>query len=71
MNADDVARACRLWQRLCPYVQRAAIVLSAKGVAFERVDMDLARKLDWLLEVSPWARRRCFSSTASQSFDWR
>jgi hypothetical protein len=28
---------------LCPYVQRAAIVLAEKGVAFERRDIDLAR----------------------------
>lgn len=38
---------------LCPYVQRAAIVLSEKGMAFERVDIDLASKPDWFLEVSP------------------
>ncbi|MEO5771699.1 MAG: glutathione S-transferase family protein [Burkholderiaceae bacterium] len=39
--------------KLCPYVQRAAIVLAEKGIAFERVDIDLARKPDWFLEVSP------------------
>ena len=38
---------------LCPYVQRAAIVLAEKGVAFERRDIDLAHKPDWFLEVSP------------------
>lgn len=38
---------------LCPYVQRAAIVLAEKGVAFERRDIDLARKPDWFLKVSP------------------
>jgi len=38
---------------LCPYVQRAAIVLAEKGVAFERRDIDLARKPDWFLQVSP------------------
>lgn len=38
---------------LCPYVQRAAIVLAEKGVAFERRDVDLARKPEWFLEVSP------------------
>ncbi len=38
---------------LCPYVQRAAIVLAEKGVPFERRDIDLADKPDWFLKVSP------------------
>src|SRR4051794_30341009 len=38
---------------LCPYVQRAAIVLKEKNVAFERVDVDLAHKPDWFLRLSP------------------
>jgi glutathione S-transferase len=38
---------------LCPYVQRAAIVLQEKGVPFERRDIDLANKPDWFLKVSP------------------
>lgn len=38
---------------LCPYVQRAAIVLHEKGVAFERRDIDLANKPDWFRAVSP------------------
>jgi glutathione S-transferase len=38
---------------LCPYVQRAAIVLTEKGVPFERRDVDLANKPDWFLRVSP------------------
>ena len=38
---------------LCPYVQRAAIVLREKGVAFERLDVDLANKPDWFLRLSP------------------
>ncbi|ASD11665.1 glutathione S-transferase family protein [Pseudomonas aeruginosa] len=38
---------------LCPYVQRAAIVLTEKGVAFERQDIDLANKPDWFLQLSP------------------
>jgi glutathione S-transferase len=39
--------------RLCPYVQRAAIVLAEKGAAFEREDIDLANKPDWFLKLSP------------------
>jgi glutathione S-transferase len=38
---------------LCPYVQRAAIVLAEKGVPFERIDIDLANKPDWFLKLSP------------------
>lgn len=38
---------------LCPYVQRAAIVLAEKGVPFERRDIDLANKPAWFLAVSP------------------
>jgi glutathione S-transferase len=38
---------------LCPYVQRAVIALSEKGVPFERVYVDLADKPDWFLRLSP------------------
>jgi glutathione S-transferase len=38
---------------LCPYVQRAAIALREKDVAFERVVIDLADKPAWFLEISP------------------
>src|SRR4051794_22704716 len=39
--------------KLCPYVQRAVIALSEKGVPFTRRDVDLAHKPDWFLRVSP------------------
>ena len=42
--------------KLCPYVQRAVIALDEKGVAFERVDIDLANKPDWFLKISPLGR---------------
>lgn len=38
---------------LCPYVQRAVIALSEKGIAFERTNIDLANKPDGFLAVSP------------------
>ncbi|EEA02940.1 Glutathione S-transferase domain [Burkholderia sp. H160] len=38
---------------LCPYVQRAVIVLKEKGVPFERRDVDLSNKPDWFLACSP------------------
>jgi glutathione S-transferase len=39
--------------KLCPYVQRAVIALTEKGVPFTRRDVDLANKPDWFLRVSP------------------
>jgi glutathione S-transferase len=38
---------------LCPYVQRAAIVLSEKSVPFTRREVDLANKPDWFHAISP------------------
>lgn len=38
---------------LCPYTQRVAIQLAEKGVAFERVYIDMANKPDWFLQLSP------------------
>ncbi|WP_372242381.1 glutathione S-transferase N-terminal domain-containing protein [Pseudomonas sp. ANT_J12] len=37
----------------CPYVQSATIVLNEKTVSFTRKDIDLAKKPDWFLSVSP------------------
>ncbi|WP_434723287.1 glutathione S-transferase family protein [Mesorhizobium sp. RIZ17] len=47
------ARLTLVSHHLCPYVQRAAIALAEKGVAFERVDVDLSNKPDWFKAVSP------------------
>jgi len=38
---------------LCPYVQRAAIVLAEKAIPFERVTIDLDAKPDWFTAISP------------------
>ena len=38
---------------LCPYVQRAVIVLTEKEIPFRRVDIDLADKPDWFSAISP------------------
>jgi glutathione S-transferase len=38
---------------LCPFVQRAAIVLVEKGLPFERRVVDLADKPDWFVALSP------------------
>lgn len=47
------ARPILISHRLCPYVQRVAIVLAEKSADFERRTIDLAMKPDWFLEVSP------------------
>lgn len=38
---------------LCPYVQRAAIVLTEKRLPFRRTTIDLAHKPDWFRAISP------------------
>ena len=38
---------------LCPYVQRIAIALAEKGVAYQRQYVDLAAKPDWFKALSP------------------
>ena len=38
---------------LCPYVQRAVIVLTEKRIPFRRVDIDLADKPEWFRAISP------------------
>ena len=50
------ARLKLISHKLCPYVQRAVIALTEKGVAFERIDIDLANKPDWFLAISPLGR---------------
>ena len=49
----DQAMLILVSHTLCPYVQRAVIALTEKGVPFERRDVDLANKPDWFRTVSP------------------
>jgi glutathione S-transferase len=56
VNAQGVAMTSALTlvsHVLCPYVQRAAIVLAEKQVTFARRDVDLAHKPEWFRAVSP------------------
>jgi glutathione S-transferase len=53
MNATQAPSLTLVSHALCPYVQRAAIVLAEKGTAFQRRDVDLADKPAWFLKVSP------------------
>ena len=38
---------------LCPYVQRAAIVLAEKQQPYERIEIDLKNKPGWFIAISP------------------
>jgi len=39
--------------KLCPYVQRVAIALAEKGIAFDLIYVDLANRPDWFTAISP------------------
>src|SRR2546423_129287 len=54
---------------LCPYVQRAVIALSEKGVPFERIDIDLANKPDWFLRISPLGKTPVLLVDATTIFE--
>lgn len=41
---------------LCPYVQRAVIVLTEKNIIHQRTYIDLAAKPDWFSDISPLGR---------------
>jgi glutathione S-transferase len=53
MTTPNTPKLILVSHTLCPYVQRAAIVLTEKGVPFERRWVDLANKPDWFKAVSP------------------
>ena len=38
---------------LCPYVQRAVILLTEKAIPHQRITIDLAAKPDWFVAISP------------------
>ena len=54
---------------LCPYVQRAAIVLKEKNVSFERLDVDLSNKPDWFLRLSPLGKTPVLSVGGEAVFE--
>lgn len=41
---------------LCPYVQRAVIVLLEKRIPFKRIDIGLGNKPEWFLQISPMGK---------------
>ena len=54
---------------LCPYVQRAAIVLAEKGVAFERREVDLSRKPAWFTAISPLGKTPVLLTSGQALFE--
>lgn len=54
---------------LCPYVQRAVIALSEKGVAFKRIDVDLGNKPDWFRALSPLGKTPVLRVGSSAIFE--
>ncbi|CAF3380130.1 unnamed protein product [Rotaria sp. Silwood2] len=39
--------------RFCPYVQRAKLVLAAKNIPYEEININLVEKPEWYLEKTP------------------
>lgn len=54
---------------LCPYVQRAAISLTEKGVVFERTTIDLAQKPEWFLAISPLGKTPALTVDGQSIFE--
>uniref|UniRef100_A0A8C7XZZ6 Glutathione S-transferase omega n=1 Tax=Oryzias sinensis TaxID=183150 RepID=A0A8C7XZZ6_9TELE len=40
--------------RFCPFAQRTRLVLHAKGIKFDTINVDLKNKPDWFLEKNPF-----------------
>ncbi|XP_069095539.1 glutathione S-transferase omega-1-like isoform X2 [Pleurodeles waltl] len=40
--------------RFCPYVQRTLLVLAAKGIKFETININLRSKPEWFLKKAPF-----------------
>jgi glutathione S-transferase len=53
VNLEKAMKPTLVSHALCPYVQRAVIALTEKGVDYERIDIDLRAKPDWFLALSP------------------
>ncbi len=54
---------------LCPYVQRAVIVLNEKNIPFQRSYIDLANKPDWFRHISPLGRVPILQTADSVLFE--
>lgn len=49
----SAAKLTLISHELCPFVQRVAIMFHEKGIAFERINIDLKNKPAWFLAISP------------------
>ena len=63
-----VIRLKLISHKLCPYVQRAVIALTEKGVSFERADVDLSNKPDWFRAISPLGKTPVLLVTRGEGF---
>lgn len=54
---------------LCPYVQRAVIVLEEKGIKHERTYIDLAEKPEWFINVSPLGKVPVLQTAGQSIFE--
>ncbi|VAV89225.1 Glutathione S-transferase [hydrothermal vent metagenome] len=54
---------------LCPYVQRAVIVLTEKNIPHKRSYIDLANKPDWFNKISPLGRVPILQTGTSVLFE--
>ena len=54
---------------LCPYVQRAAIVMAEKRIPFVRREVDLGNKPRWFLDISPLGKTPVLSVDGTALFD--
>lgn len=54
---------------LCPFVQRAVIALTEKGVRFERTNIDLANKPEWFARISPLGKTPVLAVDGGTIFD--
>lgn len=54
---------------LCPYVQRAVIVLTEKGIKHRRTYIDLANKPDWFLDISPLGKTPVLQTKGQAVFE--
>ncbi|XP_050408257.1 glutathione S-transferase omega-1 isoform X1 [Patella vulgata] len=56
LPGDPLPEGCvlRLYSmRMCPYAQRARLVLAAKDIKYDRVNIDLNNKPNWFFDVNP------------------
>ncbi|ESP01809.1 hypothetical protein LOTGIDRAFT_172362 [Lottia gigantea] len=56
LPADPLPDGCilRLYSmRMCPYAQRARLVLSAKNIKYDRINIDLNNKPNWFFDINP------------------